>query len=137
MFTSAQQWASSSTKMLSVKATCNQFKTYYVAACKLPNITEKKIKDYDSVHSNLSWKSFDTYVKSTISVWKVNICPTDIWKSNCTCPVYATDYACKQSMRIAIRLQHLDVPSTAKTIPIGQKRKRGRPAKVGPALSYV
>jgi hypothetical protein len=35
---------------------------------------------------------------------------------------------------MAIRLKHCKPLPAAKTVPIGEKRKRGRPAKAKPAL---
>ena len=131
------QWASSRTKLLSLKATTNHYKDYYMAACQQPNITEKKIKDYESVHDKLGWKTFDMYVKCRTLMWKVEFCATDLWKTTCSCPVFANEYACKHSMGVAVRLNYMDVPATSTVIPIGQKRKRGRPVTVGPALSYT
>ena len=34
-----------------------------------------------------------------------------------------------------MRLKMVDPPSEAKSVPLGEKRKRGRPKKVGVALS--
>jgi hypothetical protein len=41
---------------------------------------------------------------------------------------------CKRVMGLAIRLKLTSPPLEAKNVPIGQKRKRGRPTKSKPAL---
>jgi hypothetical protein len=43
-------------------------------------------------------------------------------------------YMCKHVMGLAIRLKLTSPPLEAKNVPIGQKRKRGRPTKSKPAL---
>lgn len=44
------------------------------------------------------------------------------------------DYICKHVVGLGIRLKLVSGPTEAKTVPIGQKRKRGRPRKTKPAL---
>ena len=50
-------------------------------------------------------------------------------------PYFLKNYKCKHVEGIAIRLKMVDPPSEAKSVPLGEKRKRGRPKKVGVALS--
>ena len=38
---------------------------------------------------------------------------------------------------MGIRLKHCKPPAAAKTVPIGEKRKRGRPAKAKAALGAI
>ena len=45
-----------------------------------------------------------------------------------------TIFICKQVVGLGIQLKLISVPPEAKTVPIDQKRKRGRPAKTKPAL---
>ncbi len=57
------------------------------------------------------------------------------WKtSKCNCPVFVKNYMCKHVVGMGIRLKYCKPPPAAKTIPIGEKRKRGRPSKAKPAL---
>jgi hypothetical protein len=48
--------------------------------------------------------------------------------------VFFKQLCCKHIVGIAIRLKHALPPPEAKNIPIGEKRKRGRPAKAKKAL---
>jgi len=50
------------------------------------------------------------------------------------CPAFFKNYICKHAVGMAIRLKYCKPPAAAKTVPIGEKRKRGRPAKAKPAL---
>jgi uncharacterized Zn finger protein len=55
-------------------------------------------------------------------------------KSKCNCPVFFKNYICKHIVGMAIRLKYCKPPPAAKTVPVGEKRKRGRPAKANPAI---
>lgn len=55
-------------------------------------------------------------------------------KSECQCSDYYKLYMCHHIIGIAIRLKCVIPPAEAKSVPIGEKRKRGRPAKSKPAL---
>jgi hypothetical protein len=52
----------------------------------------------------------------------------------CTCPTFFKMYMCKHVIGLSIRLKYTVPPVEAKNIPLGQKRKRGRPSKAKPAL---
>lgn len=54
----------------------------------------------------------------------------------CDCANGFNLFVCEHMIGIALRLKIVEAPAAAKTIPIGQKRKRGRPAKAKPALEY-
>ena len=47
---------------------------------------------------------------------------------------YAKNQVCKHLLGMRIRLRLMDVPIEGKCIPMGQKRKRGRPSKSKKAL---
>ncbi len=100
---------------------------------------EKGLKNSDTVkflrQSSLrNWKRFDTYVISRNSVWKVDLNTTEWKKSSCTCPSFFKTYICKHICGIAIIQNLFLLPPEAKNIPIGEKRKRGRPSKAKKAL---
>ena len=51
------------------------------------------------------------------------------------CPAFFKNYICKHAVGMAIRLKYCKPPpAAAKTVPIGEKRKRGTPAKAKLAL---
>ena len=53
---------------------------------------------------------------------------------NVTAPAFLKNYICKHVVGMGIRLKQCKPPAAAKTVPIGEKRKRGRPAKAKTAL---
>lgn len=84
-----------------------------------------------------SWKTFDDY-KNSLSDIQVSF-PLPYTKENwlagrCTCKEYLKNYICTHIVGISIRMKYVIVPDEAKNIPIGQKRKRGRPALAKAAL---
>lgn len=59
----------------------------------------------------------------------------DNWlESKCDCREYFKLYMCAHIIGIAIRFKVVMPPDEAKSLPIGQNRKRGRAAKAKPAL---
>ena len=53
----------------------------------------------------------------------------------CTCLVGIKQGHCKHTLGMAIVKGEADCPKEAKTVPIGRKRKQGRPSKVvGPLV---
>lgn len=79
-------------------------------------------------------EDFETY-KRLFLKWKTTIVKENVLsKSICNCPAFGTEYICKHIIGLAIRLKLVTPPPEAKTIPIGEKRKPGRPSKTKPAL---
>ena len=69
------------------------------------------------------------FKKQGFAVWIVQI-PKDTLKwqqGHCTCPQYMQKYLCKHLIGLAIRLKYAKAIPAAKQIPIGTKRRRGRP----------
>lgn len=52
----------------------------------------------------------------------------------CTCPQFLKHYMCKHVYGLAICLKLVTPSLQSKQIPLGQKRKRGRPALATKAL---
>ncbi|KAK7577988.1 hypothetical protein V9T40_010193 [Parthenolecanium corni] len=65
-------------------------------------------------------------------LWTIN--KNDIKDSNCTCPYFLKNASCKHTLGMLIRLKLVAPPPRAKTVPLGQKRKRGCPTKAKRAL---
>ncbi|XP_045489808.1 uncharacterized protein LOC123690393 [Pieris rapae] len=85
------------------------------------------------------WLNFDDYKRKHFAFWKVKVPKNGTenvnWKKgSCTCPQFYKKYICKHLLGLAIRLKLATPPLEAKALPIGQKRKRGRPTKSRPAL---
>lgn len=85
------------------------------------------------------WDNFDSFKKNSFSFYDTTFMypvKRENWlKSECDCADYFKLFFCKHIIGIAIRLKCVVAPAEAKTVPIGQKRKRGRPAKAKPALT--
>jgi hypothetical protein len=54
--------------------------------------------------------------------------------ATCTCDGWLKQKQCKHVLGIALRQKYCEAPAAAKDIPIGEKRKRGRPSKAKKAL---
>ena len=63
-----------------------------------------------------------------IEIWVITATPAGV---ECTCPFFRQ---CKHALGIKIMRKEIIVRPEAKNIPLGQKRKRGRPAKAKKAL---
>lgn len=84
-----------------------------------------------------SWTHFDDFKQSLKTAQTRFDFPVteDNWRlGECNCVNYFKHFVCEHIIGIALRLKCTQAPTEAKTIPIGQKRKRGRPAKAKPAL---
>lgn len=54
--------------------------------------------------------------------------------AQCSCPEFQKEYMCKHVVGIAARFGEITIPEEAKSVPIGAKPTRGRPAKAKKAL---
>ncbi len=103
---------------------------YYCPAGEELEVTEEQIKYV----KEMRWNTFDQFKKRVFAVWIVSL-PNDEdmtvkWKEGtCTCPCFLKKYICKHVIGISIRLKYIKPPPAAKQVPIGEKRKRGRPNK--------
>lgn len=88
-----------------------------------------------SLPSKQQIDEFEKY-KQTFLQWTVSVSkkPNSINDGRCNCPAFLKEYMCKHVLGISIRMKYVFAPAEAKTVPIGQKRKRGRPSKTKPAL---
>lgn len=85
------------------------------------------------------WTTFKEFVGSFEIVHVKYEYPmsADNWRfACCDCAMGFKQYLCEHIVGIAIRLKIAEVPAEAKNVPLGQKRKRGRPAKPKPALQF-
>lgn len=80
------------------------------------------------------WDSFEEFKINSFEAWKVHFDESEWTNSRCTCPAFYKQFICKHVVGIALRLQHAIAAPEAKTVEIGCKRKRGRPAKAKKAL---
>ena len=47
----------------------------------------------------------------------------------CSCPSGSRKYLCKHSVGLATKFKHREIPDSAKSVPLNEKRSRGKPAK--------
>lgn len=84
------------------------------------------------------WTTFDEFKKEAFAVLHTSFnypVTCDNWiYGDCDCSEGYKIFLCQHIIGIALRLKVAFDPPEAKTIPIGQKRKPGRPAKSKPAL---
>lgn len=83
------------------------------------------------------WKNFLDFKRSLDIVHTTFEYPVTInnWTNGfCDCTDGFKKFICGHMVGIALRLKVLTAPVEAKSIPLGQKRKRGRPAKAKRAL---
>jgi hypothetical protein len=126
IWTTAYQWASSQAESL------RSGNTIFIGSAALDRDLKLAIQEYKEKSDAASWTGFDDYTMSRMSVWKVNVEANRIFQ--CNCPEYLKCNICKHSLGMEIRLKVSDPPAMAKTVPLGQKRKRGRPKMARPAL---
>jgi len=130
LWTSAYHWALENRKVLQRKGE-GHIRYYTTASGKQP-ITARMLTEYDS--KNGVWDSFEDFVEYYRSIWVVTVLDDVPKTSSCTCPAFAKKSLCKHSLGMKIRQKLVTLPEEAKGIPLGQKRKRGRPARAKRAL---
>ncbi len=90
------------------------------------------VKDWNLLSN---WTTFKEFKDRFQLGWKTYMQDADEWmKGSCSCPSYMKKYVCKHIVGLAIRLTFVTPPIEAKTLPLNQKRKRGRPSKAKKAL---
>lgn len=92
----------------------------------------------DSIHSDFTkWTNFEHFKRSLDIVHTKFVYPVtgDNWAhASCVCFDGLKKYLCEHIVGISLRLKVITAPPEAKSIPLGQRRKRGRPAKAKGAL---
>ena len=128
LWTSSYQWAKSNKNVICINNESS--KVYYIPARDLDSIPQTDLNRYKK-------QKFTTFnqLKKSFDIWCLEVENDSIWrKSKCNCPAFLKNYICKHVVGMGIRLKQCKPPAAAKTVPIGEKRKRGRPAKAKTAL---
>jgi hypothetical protein len=132
-WTAAYQWALSNVPVLE-RPVANDITKYSMNSSKRSTgITQKQLKKYE----NQNIKTFKEYTDWSTELWNVEVKKTNSDSSavsTCICPFFQKNRQCKHSLGMLIRLKSVNVPLEAKNLPIGRKRKRGRPSKAKQAL---
>lgn len=133
LWTAAYQWAVADKPIIQRPHGTDGCKQYFVAASTAAGpITEKQLSIFLKMSGK--WRTFDDFRKQKFGIWMIVINNIQLDQSTCTCPPFLKSLQCKHIVGMYIRLKLLPVPPEAKQIPMGQKRKRGRPAKAKRAL---
>ena len=132
-WTTAYQWALEKHKTLERGHPSPHCRQYFVASSKKKEqLTAAFLKKM--LNADLKWKTYDEFRKYSSEVWIVTINSEDLLSSTCTCPPFLKHKSCKHVLGLQIRLKLIQAPQEAKEVPLGQKRKRGRPKKATYAL---
>lgn len=121
--TAAFHWSISEPKFIQVKD------VHYVYSTASKSSRAKIEKKYISSFAKCNWGTFDIYSQIRNSIWAVNL-----HKDTCTCREFFKKYICKHLVGLQYKLQIIPPPDAAKSLPLGEKRKRGRPKKALKAL---
>ena len=127
-WTAAYHWAKSDKQVNSKQV--NNLTEFYCPPGELTSVTEEDIKRV----IKKQWSSFDLFASRAFAVWIVRMDGTNWMDAQCTCPCYLKQFKCKHILGLAIRLKYVKPPPAVRQVPIGQKRKRGRPKKATKAL---
>jgi hypothetical protein len=127
-WTSSYQWAKTTKDIICIQNDVSN--QYYIPARNLESISQIALKKY----IEKKWTTFNQFKKS-YDIWCLEMHDSSSWKiSKFHCPAFLKKYICKHIVGMAIRFKYCKPPAAAKIVPIGEKRKRGRPAKAKPAL---
>lgn len=92
----------------------------------------------DTIDDSFDWPNFDSFKKTSFEFYDTSFAypiTRENWHSGqCDCGEYFKLFICRHIIGITLRMKIIAAPAEAKNVPIGQKRKPGRPAKAKPAL---
>ena len=136
-FTSAYNWLKEVT--LSHRKVPGSTQYFFKSKRAATQITKRQMKEYcGAANSNYSPQTFDEYHRIFFSMWCVefpaNANETSWKEARCSSPTFQKNYIYKHIIGIAARLKLVTIPNLAKNVPIGEKRKRGRPTLARKAL---
>ena len=105
---------------------------FYCPTGKDISVTQEDIKCVQEMRYN----TFKQFRDRAFKVWVVEIPKQkENWiAGKCSCPKFFKSFMCKHLIGTAIRLKFAKAPPAAKQVPIGQKRRRGRPKEAIKAL---
>lgn len=121
LWTSSYQWVLEKAKVTAIEGTNST--VYTISNSTSPPL---KIPDNFTTFDDFKEKMFVSYqLEMPIGKWEDGIC---------NCRDFMKKFICKHLVGMAIRLKLTTAPAEAKNIPIGAKRKPGRPSKAKKAL---
>ena len=114
--------------------TNNNKMLYFVGAGTKRNLEKHEVEYYMQRRANQAWDDLDELVYHMFSLWLVQVDEADWRLGQCSCPHFAKNYMCKHVIALSAQLGLHTFSVQAKSVPVGEKRKRGRPAVARPAL---
>ena len=131
LYRSAYEWLKNPSR-----ATITHQNIYYSRSKNVSEqtLTSADVKYYKTATTQFKFNSFEDYVYTLSGIWCTNLNTDNYLKSTCTCPPFFNHYICKHIIGVAAMAKIIKIPSTAKTLEIGQKPARGRPPKTKKAL---
>jgi hypothetical protein len=130
-YTEAYMWARSNVKLVERRAQGTRYLIFFSRASGL-SINVRSAAKLLKLHLRQEeFASFDD-VKQYLLEGRILEDRGDYY--SCSCASYKKNYKCAHSLGALVREKRVRVPSVAKTVPIGQRRKRGRPSRARPAL---
>ena len=127
LWTTAYHWALESRTVLQRSLPDGSIEYFTASSTMKTPLTTKLLRKFNAVRGK--WSSFEEYRKYNYGVWVVATNPR-----RCSCPYFLKYMNCKHSLGMQIREKEVLVPPEARSVPLGQKRKRGRPSKAKRAL---
>jgi hypothetical protein len=96
----------------------------------------KEVKQYKNLKTKKSWSSFEQFCDYQTRLWQISFTEDENnWlSSTCNCSQNQKNNICKHVIVQAIRADYVEVPNSAKTVPLYDMPKRGRPSRVSKAL---
>jgi hypothetical protein len=96
----------------------------------------KEVKKYKNLKTKKSWSSFEEFCDYQTRLWQISFTEdVNNWlSSTCNCSQNQKNYICKHVIVQAIRANYVEVINSAKTVPLHDMPKRGRPSRVSKAL---
>lgn len=92
----------------------------------------------NQIEQSSEWSTFDEFKLRNFQFYNVTF-PKPLTRTNwiegkCDCSDFFKIYMCVHILGISLRMKFVIAPDEAKALPLGQKRKRGRPALAKAAL---
>ena len=87
---------------------------------------KERVKEYISKFKKKNTEGFEHFKNLKTSVYEIEE-DGDFYK--CSCPIGLKKYFCKHNIGLAIKFKNLQIPETAMSVPLAEKRTRGRPKK--------
>ena len=132
-WTKAWQWQANRPHIVQIEGTKICFVPSASISCQA-NIQELTA-EYFQCFSYKNFGSWENYKRLTTSAWMLGYSSDPNEREMlCTCPIFIKKRLCKHSLGFQIMRGDIDAPLQAKTVPLGQNRKRGRPKKASSAL---